>query len=102
MILIDKPGHMVTDSHIDELFAFAAALGMKRAWFQDHPRHPHYDVFSERLKKLAVSRGAIQVSSRDIVRNSKSKIQNSKLHLSKVQNRLRNRIHPNLRVIREL
>lgn len=36
--------HLVADS-LDELHAFAQKIGLKREWFQDHPKHPHYDIF---------------------------------------------------------
>ena len=35
--------HLVADS-LMELHDFAAALGLKRAWFQNGSRYPHYDV----------------------------------------------------------
>lgn len=37
--------HLFTDQpDLTELHALAARIGLRRAWFQDHPRHPHYDV----------------------------------------------------------
>jgi len=35
--------HLVADS-VSELDDMADAVGLKRAWFQNHPRHPHYDL----------------------------------------------------------
>lgn len=35
--------HLTADTHA-ELHAFAARLGLRRAWFQDHPTRWHYDV----------------------------------------------------------
>jgi hypothetical protein len=35
--------HLTADT-LDELHAFAARLGLKRAWFQDHIVAPHYDL----------------------------------------------------------
>jgi hypothetical protein len=35
--------HLMADT-VDELHAFAARLGLKREWFQDHHMHPHYDL----------------------------------------------------------
>jgi hypothetical protein len=54
--------HMATDGSLDELHAFAAKIGLKRAWFQDHARVPHYDLRPGK-RLLAVKAGAIQVSS---------------------------------------
>lgn len=45
---------------LDELHAFAARIGMKRAWFQPHPRHPHYDL-TESRRKMAIEKGAVFV-----------------------------------------
>jgi len=53
--------HLTTDGDIDELHAFAAKLGMKRAWFQDHPILKHYDLTPSK-RALAVKLGAVEVS----------------------------------------
>lgn len=62
--------HLSADS-LAELHAFAQSIGLKREWFQDHPRHPHYDTISLRLSRLAVRVGASRVSSRDVLAASK-------------------------------
>ena len=49
--------HLTADS-IDELHEFAAKLGLKRKWFQDHPWHPHYDI-GGRFYQEAINLGAI-------------------------------------------
>lgn len=36
--------HMMTDGEPEELHQFAERIGLKRAWYQDHPSHPHYDL----------------------------------------------------------
>jgi hypothetical protein len=60
--------HMFTDSRdLEELHAFAARLGMKRAWFQPHKVAPHYDLTRSR-RDMAVSLGAVQVGRRDASR----------------------------------
>lgn len=53
--------HMMADS-FDELHAFAARLGLKRAWFQGD----HYDLTPGRRLK-AVELGAQQVTGRELV-----------------------------------
>ncbi len=67
MILVDqaiylwrgrKWCHMTSDVSLEELHAFAAQLGMKREWFQDHPKMPHYDITAEQ-RLIALKMGAI-------------------------------------------
>lgn len=57
--------HLVADT-IDELHAFALRLGLKREWFQNHLKHPHYDLFGSKVTK-ARTLGACKISSKDIV-----------------------------------
>jgi hypothetical protein len=51
--------HLIADS-LDELHAFAARLGLRRAWFQPHRIFDHYDLHL-RKRKLAVKLGAVEV-----------------------------------------
>jgi hypothetical protein len=67
MILFDGV-HLATNGPIEELHEFAQSIGLKREWFQDHPRHPHYDVWG----KLA-SRIEVNCTARDIVQALRSK-----------------------------
>jgi hypothetical protein len=55
--------HMVSDTSMTELHAFAAQIGMKRAWFQGD----HYDLVASR-RAAAVRMGAAEVSSQDLVK----------------------------------
>lgn len=50
--------HLSADTE-DELHAFAAKIGMRRAWFQPHKRLPHYDLIASK-RALAVALGAIE------------------------------------------
>lgn len=60
--------HMFTDQvSLDELHEMAALIGLKRAWFQDKPGHPHYDL-TESRRNVAVDAGAQEVGSREAVR----------------------------------
>ena len=52
-----KACHMTADT-LPELHAMADRLGLKRAWFQNHPRYPHYDLTSTK-RRLAVGLGAV-------------------------------------------
>jgi hypothetical protein len=61
--------HLTADT-TDELHLFAAALGMRRAWFQEHPHDPlrhHYDV-TDRLRDEAIARGAVPLTWRQAAR----------------------------------
>lgn len=52
--------HLTADT-LAELHTFAARLGLKRSWFQNDPRMPHYDlVASKRVQ--AVKLGAVEIS----------------------------------------
>jgi hypothetical protein len=54
--------HLVSDRDYDELHAFASGLGLpKRAFHGDH-----YDVPAD-YRDRAIERGAVPVSSRDLV-----------------------------------
>lgn len=55
--------HLYADQ-FSELHAFAqGVLGLKREYFQDHPRFPHYDLTRSKLE-LAVARGAVRHETR--------------------------------------
>lgn len=55
--------HLISDTSLDELHAFARWIGVpERAYGGDH-----YDI-SERMRSIAIDEGALEVSSRDIVR----------------------------------
>lgn len=59
--------HLISDISLDELHAFAASLGFRMEWFQDHPRHPHYDLTTKRAYRRALLHGAKLVSPIEIV-----------------------------------
>jgi hypothetical protein len=60
--------HLLADT-AEELHAFAARLGMRRSWFQDHGRIAHYDL-TVRRRAAAVALGALELDRRDSVRRS--------------------------------
>ena len=99
VILVDKYGHMVSDSSTDELHCFAVAIGLKRDWFQNHPRHPHYDLTTRRKLELALRRGATLVNSRDLIH---SLIDLRRLYpprSARAERILRRACHPGIRVM---
>jgi len=48
MIITDGV-HVVSTESEEELHKFARKVGLKRQWYQNHPRHPHYDIISPRV-----------------------------------------------------
>ena len=69
--------HMGTDQHtqrgLSELCEFAHELGLRDAWFQwggVGNRVPHFDL-TDGKRKAAVLRGAVQVSSRELLAKCK-------------------------------
>ena len=58
--------HLVTDGPISELHKFAQKIGLKKNWFQDHPAHPHFDIWGKKVK-AAINQGARFVSAKEIV-----------------------------------
>ncbi len=50
--------HMYADSE-RELHLMAERLGLRREWFQDKDKLPHYDLVPAK-RKLAVERGAVE------------------------------------------
>jgi hypothetical protein len=58
--------HMTTDGDQEELHRFAAAVGLKRSWFQPWPKSSidHYDLTASRRAK-AVELGARELTSRE-------------------------------------
>jgi hypothetical protein len=55
--------HLISDTSLEELHAFAAELGLERAWLQG----AHYDVPSE-VRERALEAGAVPVSAAALVR----------------------------------
>ncbi len=54
--------HMVSDTSLDELHAFARWLGIPERGFQGD----HYDI-PEEAREIALAEGAVAVASRDVV-----------------------------------
>jgi len=69
MIYTDRT-HLVADT-LNELHTFAYRMGLKRAWFQDHERHPHYDLTTGRAANRALALGAKPVTTRQLVKLTK-------------------------------
>jgi hypothetical protein len=61
-------GHLVSDASLAELHEFAEGLGLRREWLH-RKSIPHYDLTGE-VYELALARGALLVSSRELVRRA--------------------------------
>lgn len=57
--------HMWSDN-IDDLHNMAIAIGMKKKWFQNDRRLPHYDLSPSRRRK-AIKLGAKEVGIRELI-----------------------------------
>lgn len=67
MILIDRVGHLVSTSSLEELHEFAKKINLRRYWFQEgRGKHPHYDVWGVKFVD-ALEAGATLVESREII-----------------------------------
>ncbi len=58
--------HMMADA-LDELHSMADEIGLKRAWFQNNPTHPHYDLRPSK-RALAIKYGAIEMTQVELFR----------------------------------
>ena len=59
--------HLVS-ADLKALHKFARKLGLKRQWFQDEDRYPHYDLTTIKMFHKALAHGAQECSSKDIIR----------------------------------
>lgn len=68
----DRHGHLWchlfadTPEELPELHRIAAAVGMKRSWFQDAASMPHYDLVPPR-REAALRAGAVEGDRQQVV-----------------------------------
>ncbi len=62
--------HLIGDS-LEELHEFAQEVGLRREWFQDHSRHPHYDLTTLRMARRVIKAGVRLVSPKNLVKVSR-------------------------------
>lgn len=65
-MMSDTPG----EAGLKELHAFARQIGLKRSWFQNKPRHPHYDL-SSRKRSQAIAAGAQAVTPLELIERTR-------------------------------
>ncbi len=58
--------HLVSDS-LQELHKFGSEIGLKRKWFQNRSRYPHYDLTTKRMVNKAVKNGAKLITKRELL-----------------------------------
>lgn len=63
--------HLWADD-VEELHAFAKRIHLKRGWFQNRPRFPHYDVVPT-IRQVALSHGAEQLEVGDWLRRQRER-----------------------------
>jgi len=56
--------HLWADT-IEELHQFAGSIKLKKAWFQDLPGFPHYDL-TLRMRGAALANGALSAGRREL------------------------------------
>lgn len=81
MILVDNKGHLVSPDSLIELHLFAERLGLKRRWFQNHAKYPHYSLCRRTKEGIykpykykieqAIELGAVPVTSRELIKSMK-------------------------------
>lgn len=68
--------HMGTDDHslegLEALHALAQSIGLKREWFQDRQRFPHYDLVPSK-RTAALNCGAVACTDREWIAWCKQK-----------------------------
>ena len=64
---LDGSCHLTCDGPLEELHECAGKIGLRRAWFQSHSRHPHYDLTPAR-RAAALVAGAVFVPAKEQAR----------------------------------
>lgn len=59
--------HMMSDSSLDELHYFAKNIALNRCWFENNPKHYHYDV-PAKYYRAALEKGAYVVTSKQLIK----------------------------------
>jgi hypothetical protein len=62
---------MISDNGIEDLHKFALTIGVKRHFFHSSAKIKHYDISGDQLDNAIIA-GAVQVSSRELIRISRN------------------------------
>jgi len=61
--------HLATDGDLQDLHDFAASINLKRHYYHGKMKgHPHYDLTNRDFLLRAIAKGAIYVTSKELVR----------------------------------
>lgn len=61
--------HLISDKSEWELIEFAKSVGLPNSAYDPNPKHPHYDVLSDRIKEKIVKSGKVAfVDSKELIR----------------------------------
>lgn len=66
--LVYFDGVHLASRNLDLLHSTAEDIGHKREWFQNHPKHPHYDVLTPTRVNKLLALGAVFVGSKELFR----------------------------------
>lgn len=67
-----KRYHLTADS-IKEMHDFCKSNNINKCWFDNHPKHPHYDITFEQRER-SIKNGAFLVTSKELLTKSKKLI----------------------------
>jgi hypothetical protein len=60
--------HLATDGDLNELHDFAESIGLKRHYYHGVRKgHPHYDLLNRIRLRDAIAKGAIYVTTKELI-----------------------------------
>jgi len=65
-VILTDGTHLVGDP-VEKLHKFAESVGLKKSWYQNHSKHPHYDILSKDIMKKALLKGAVLGTKKQII-----------------------------------
>jgi len=59
--------HLISDTSVEELHAYAASVGIKRCWYHSSSKYIHYDIPKRRRANFASTHNITCISGKEIV-----------------------------------
>lgn len=59
--------HLISDTSLDELHAYAKSVGIKRCWYHSKSAWPHYDIPKRKREGFAQAHNIPLITSKEIV-----------------------------------